>query len=315
MNKFDRVTSILIYLQTRTVVTAKELSERFEVSERTVYRDLRTLENAGVPIGAEAGVGYFLDKAYRLPPVVFTRDEGAAMLVGAKFLDSRVDALTQGQYLTALDKIRAVMEVEDQDYLDAIDDNIAVFHPQHVENTAERDVWLQQCKTSLARSQAVRFNYKAGSTQAESQRTVEPVGLYHYSNHWHLIAWCRLREDYRDFRLDRMDAFELMPEQFIKRDYRSLKEYLNRGDNTELHEVVVRFSTEVARYAGEQRYFFGFVEEKVTDEGVEMTFLTPRLEYLTRWLLQYTESVECLRGDIAPIMRRYLSELHSRWSV
>lgn len=130
MKKFDRVTSILIYLQTKSVVTAKELATRFEVSERTVYRDLRSLENAGVPIGAEAGVGYFLEKSYRLPPVAFTREEGASLLLGAKMLESRVDAATSEEYRTALDKIRSVMESEDQHYLNAIDNSIAVFKPQ-----------------------------------------------------------------------------------------------------------------------------------------------------------------------------------------
>ena len=91
MNRFDRVTSILLLLQTRSVVTAGFLSEHFDVSERTIYRDIRTLENAGVPIGAEAGVGYFLEKGYQLPPVSFTLDETAALLLGEKLLVASLD--------------------------------------------------------------------------------------------------------------------------------------------------------------------------------------------------------------------------------
>jgi predicted DNA-binding transcriptional regulator YafY len=85
MNRFDRVTSLLLMLQTRSVVTAKFLSDHFSVSERTIYRDIRTLENAGVPIGAEAGVGYFLEKSYRLPPVSFTLDEAAPCCLGKNY--------------------------------------------------------------------------------------------------------------------------------------------------------------------------------------------------------------------------------------
>ena len=90
MNRFDRITSILLLLQTRSVVTARFLSEHFSVAERTIYRDIRTLENAGVPIGSEAGVGYFLEKGYHLPPVSFTRDEAASLLIGEKLLASRL---------------------------------------------------------------------------------------------------------------------------------------------------------------------------------------------------------------------------------
>ncbi len=92
MNRFDRVTSLLLLLQTRTVVTAQYLSEHFNVSERTIYRDIRTLETAGVPISAEAGVGYFLEKGYHLLPVTFTLDEAASLLLGEKLLVSSLDA-------------------------------------------------------------------------------------------------------------------------------------------------------------------------------------------------------------------------------
>ncbi|WP_070968864.1 helix-turn-helix transcriptional regulator [Vibrio sonorensis] len=88
MNRFDRITALLVLLQTRNVVTAQFLSEYFSVSERTIYRDIKSLENAGVPIGSEAGVGYFLAKGYQLPPVCFTLDEAASVLLGEKLLVS-----------------------------------------------------------------------------------------------------------------------------------------------------------------------------------------------------------------------------------
>ena len=121
MNRFDRVTSILLLLQTRSVVTARFLSEHFNVSERTIYRDIRTLENAGVPIGAEAGVGYFLERGYRLPPVSFTLDEAAALLLGEKLMVSSLDADSLRDFNQALNKIRAVVSSSDKDYLSSLD--------------------------------------------------------------------------------------------------------------------------------------------------------------------------------------------------
>ena len=126
MNRFDRVTSLLLLLQTRSVVTAQFLADYFDVSERTVYRDIRTLENAGVPIGAEAGVGYFLDKGYRLPPVSFTLDEAASLLLGEKLLVSSLDANSLQDFKQALNKIKAVIDSTDKDYLSSFDADIEV---------------------------------------------------------------------------------------------------------------------------------------------------------------------------------------------
>jgi len=281
VNRFDRVTSILVYLQAKSVVTAQELATRFDVSERTIYRDIRSLENAGIPIGAETGVGYFLDKSYRLPPVVFTREEAASLLLGAKMIESRVDTAVRAEYMTALDKICAVMESEDQDYLTMMDDSIAVYKPETTETTSVQDRWLTECRTSLSRSQVITVLYESGFTQEATRRELEPIGLYHYSNHWHLIAWCRLRADYRDFRLDRIEMLTLQPEQFVRRDHSSLQEYLQRESNKELQEIVVTFSFEAARFAGEQRYNFGFIGERETQAGIEMTFVTPYLDYIS----------------------------------
>lgn len=314
MKKFDRVTSILVYLQTKSVVTAQELATRFDVSERTVYRDLRSLETAGIPIGAEAGVGYFLDKSYRLPPVVFTREEGASLLLAAKMIENRVDAATREEYMTALEKIRSVMESEDQDYLNVIDDSIAVYKPETSENTAGQDTWLPECRTSLSRSQVVIVHYENGFSREATTRELEPIGLYYYSNHWHLIAWCRLREDYRDFRLDRIKTLALKPEQYARREHASLQEYLQRESTRELHEIVVNFSFDAATFVGEQRYHFGIVRERETEDGIEMTFVTPHLDYIGRWLLQFTSGAKSNDKLLQLVMKKLVAELGAGWA-
>lgn len=313
MKKFDRVTSILIYLQTKSVVTAGELAERFDVSERTIYRDLRSLENAGVPIGAEVGVGYFLDKSYRLPPVVLTREEGASLLFAAKMIEGRVDAATREEYMTALEKIRSVMESDDQDYLSVIDDSTAVYQPKASKNNPNKDTWLPECRASLSRSQVVIVHYESGSSQETKARELEPIGLYYYSNHWHLIAWCRLREDYRDFRLDRVKTLTFKPEQFKRRDHASLQEYLKRDVGSELHEIVVTFSFDAAKFVGEQRYPFGVVREREVDAGIEMTFVTPSLDYIARWLLQFAGGASSDNEQLRPIMKKLTAELGQQW--
>jgi predicted DNA-binding transcriptional regulator YafY len=328
MNRFDRVTSLLLLLQTRSVVTAQFLAEHFDVTERTIYRDIRTLENAGVPIGAEAGVGYFLERGYRLPPVSFTLDEATAVLLGEKMLASSLDADSLRDFQQALNKIRAVIDSSDKDRLTSFDADIQVLptgsqFPEPKEHTPDLsdqrqsgDRWLRECRSALLRRQVVQIDYKALSSEDQTTRQIEPIGLFYYSWHWHLIAWCRLRKAYRDFRVDRIGSFDALSEQFARHSRLTLQEYLNeQPGRDELEEVVLLFGPEAARFVDEQRYLFGFIEEEREEHGVKMRFLTSVPGYMSRWLLQYTDDVQVLQGDsIKQALQRYSAQLSAHWN-
>ena len=341
MNRFDRVTSILLLLQTRSVVTAGFLADEFSVTERTIYRDIRTLENAGVPIGSEAGVGYYLEKGYRLPPVSFTLDEAAALLLGEKLLVTSLDAESLQDFKQALNKIRAVIDRSDKDYLNSLDADIEVLptgshfpidDDAAIESDATNslepkelsargashsgDRWLRECRGALVRRQVVEIGYAALSSDQATTREIEPIGLFYYSWHWHLIAWCRLREAYRDFRLDRIQAFTLQAEQFARHSRITLQEYLDeQPEQDELQEVVLLFGPEAARFVGEQRYLFGFVDEERLPDGVKMRFLTHIPDYMARWLLQYTDDVQIISGElIKQALQRFSQQLASHWN-
>lgn len=335
MNRFDRVTSLLLLLQTRSVVTARFLSEHFDVSERTIYRDIRTLENAGVPIGAEAGVGYFIEQGYRLPPVSFTLDEAASLLLGEKLLVSSLDNDSLKDFKLALNKIRSVIDNADKDFLSAFDGDIEVFptgsqfpmdeiqkeNKQDKEEVnqggmlASGDKWLRECRTVLIRRQVVAIDYMALNSDQITLRNIEPIGLFYYNWHWHLIAWCRLRQGYRDFRLDRVSAFQPKSEQFAKHSRLTLQEYLNeQPGRDELEEVEIIFSSSIARFVGEQRYMFGFISEESHERGVLMRFLTPVPEYMARWLLQYTHDIEVISGEsIKSALKDFSAQLYKHW--
>ncbi len=348
MNRFDRVTSLLLLLQTRSVVTARFLSDHFNVTERTIYRDIRTLENAGVPIGAEAGVGYFLEQGYRLPPVSFTLDEAASLLLGEKLLVSSLDVNSLQDFKQALNKIRAVIDSSDKDYLSSFDADIEVLPTgshfpiddvsQHDQNESAATVtvqggaqgncslkaqgvshsgdrWLRECRGALVRRQVIEIDYAALSSHRHTKRHIEPIGLFYYSWHWHLIAWCRLRKAYRDFRLDRILSFSPQAEQFARHSRLTLQQYLNeQPGRDELQEVELFFGPEAARFVGEQRYMFGFIDEERQQDGVKMRFLTPVPEYMARWLLQYTDDVEVISGDsIKRALQRFSAQLSAHW--
>lgn len=315
MNRFDRVTSLLLLLQTRSVVTAGYLSEHFDVTERTIYRDIRTLENAGVPIGSEAGVGYFIEKGYRLPPVSFSLDEAAALLLGEKLLSRSLDQESLADYKLALNKVRAVLETTDKDYLSSLDADVEVMRDDDQRSVPDNDRWLRECRSVLVRRQVVTIEYASVGDGSAVQRDIEPIGLFHYSRHWHLIAWCRLRKAYRDFRLDRIQSFDPVSEQFPRHSRDTLQDYLaKQGSQHELLEVELLFSPEVVRYVGEIRYLYGFVSEQRVPEGVHMHFMTPHAHYMARWLLQYTGGVQVLKGEgIAEELAVLSEELVQHW--
>jgi len=335
-------------LQTRSVVTARFLSDHFNVSERTIYRDIRTLENAGVPIGSEAGVGYSLEQSYRLPPVSFTLDEAASLLLGEKLLVASLDANSLQDFKQALNKVRAVIERSDKDYLSSLDADIEVLptgNPFPINGVNRRDQnkkapggtdqvrveepssfktpevpysadrWLRECRSALVRRQVVKIDYAALSSHCHTTRHIEPIGLYYYSWHWHFIAWCRQREAYRDFRLDRILSFSPQAEQFARHSRLTLQQYINeQPGQDELQEVELLFGPEAARFVGEQRYMFGFIGEERFQDGVKMRFLTSVPEYMARWLLQYTDDVEVISGDsIKKALQRFSVQLATHW--
>src|ERR1700752_4537968 len=130
MNRIDRLAAILIQLQSRRLVKAQDIADKFSISLRTVYRDVRALEEAGVPVIGEAGAGYKLMEGYKLPPVMFNQDEASALLTGAKLVQSKTDAGIWKHYTSALDKIKAVLRISEKDHIEEIDEHVAVIpHP------------------------------------------------------------------------------------------------------------------------------------------------------------------------------------------
>ncbi len=118
MNRIDRVSAILIHLQTKKIVKAQEIADRFSISLRTVYRDIKALEESGVPVGGEAGVGYQLMEGYRLPPVMFTKEEAIAFLTAEKMVEKLTDASSKKHYKEAMLKIKAVLRYSEKDLLE-----------------------------------------------------------------------------------------------------------------------------------------------------------------------------------------------------
>ncbi|GAB3698178.1 hypothetical protein GCM10027592_23030 [Spirosoma flavus] len=314
MNRLDRLTAILIHLQTKRVVRAQELANRFKISLRTVYRDVRSLEEAGVPIGAEAGLGYFLTD-YHLPPVMFSTAEASALLLGGKLIDQWADESVRTEFESALFKIKSVLKKVDQEHLDNLDAHINVAKPRFQQPYS--DDLLSHIQHAIAQNHVLELLYHSLYKDAETRREVEPVGLYHYRLSWHLIAFCRTRQDYRDFRIDRIRQLTDTGQRFARRERLSLQEYLDRlGVDMPVTDVTITLPKSVGRYMSGEKYSFGFQREDDLGDSVRLHFQTPYPEGLARWLLMFGRSITIEQPDtLRTTMQQLANEIQAHYGI
>ena len=288
MNRFDRIMAIFVQLQARRVVRGSDLAGQFGVSLRTVYRDLRTLEVAGVPLCGEAGLGYSLAEGYRLPPVMFTREEATALLTAEALVAQLTDAHTAQLSHAAMDKLRAVLRRPDRDYLEALGPRIAVLPQARPGGTGPlAGNTHQQLLGAIAQQQVVGLSYRAGYQGTATEREVEPIALY-YGFGWHLVAFCRLRQEFRDFRLDRVAELQVRAEPFAARPDTLESYWQEKARQQQTTAATVRFAPEALGRVHENKHYFGLAHEQpLPDGGLEVTFLASSLEYLARWLLLF----------------------------
>jgi len=157
MNRIDRVSAILIHLQTKKYVTAGEIARRFEICKRTVYRDIRALEEAGIPIGAEAGKGYFIVEGFHLPPVMFTKEEASSMLMAEKMVEKLTDLSVSKHFKSALFKIKSVCLIEKNSFIEDLHPNIEVFYSLKSDFPNN---YLSDIHQALANRQTITIDYQ-----------------------------------------------------------------------------------------------------------------------------------------------------------
>ncbi len=307
MNRIDRISAILIQLQSRRVVKAADIAERFNISLRTVYRDVKTLEEAGIPLIGEAGVGYSIMDGYRLPPVMFTKEEATAFLTAEKFVEKLTDASTTANYKSAMYKVRAILKSTEKDLLENMDDRIAVLKSMAMPETANTD-HIQTILHSIAQKNVLALNYFAQHSQEHTKRYVEPIGIFYLSGYWHLIAYCRLRKDYRDFRIDRIKNLIVTDDHYTD-EHPALKEYIAQtAKEKDLEAVIILVDKSIHSHLENQKYYSGFISEKLVGNSMEMTFLTASLEGFARWYMMYGEKAEIITPDSLKDRVRELAE-------
>lgn len=295
MNRIDRISAMLIQLQSRPVVRAADMAERFGVSIRTVYRDVRTLCEAGVPICGDSGVGYSLIDGYSLPPLMFTKEEALAFVTAGKFVEQLTDEQSNSHFCSGMDKIRAVLRGADKSDLADVGNSIAVYRNNLLPNPKLPNL-IQTILSSIHSQRALDMQYFTPSRRELCDRLVEAVGVSYIYPHWYLSAYCHLRDEYRNFRLDRIKELTMSKKSFT-RQHPSLGELGYECDPTCLTRVVLRTTPETSLQMGDRKYYYGLVSEVETDGIVEQTYMSYYTESIARWALSYIDTTKVVEPE------------------
>ena len=317
MNRTDRLLAIILELQGKGKQRAEDLAETFETSKRTIYRDMQALGEAGVPIVSIPGRGYSLMKGYFLPPLSFTTDEATMLLMGGDLMAQSFDAQYRSAALSASRKIENVLPEMLREEVQYLQDSIRFITTDAMERPTETEKLLQ-VRRAILQHNTIRFCYftrhpsstvvlesdLVTSTQrttssmpadpVASRREADPYGLVHYLNAWHVIAYCHLRQDIRNFRLDRIDDLVLLPKTF----QRPTNFKMNQAKSVERERMIVRvlFDKEVARWVMESRsYFTDPIEE--TPQGLLVTLKPHQESEVLQWLLSWGSHVRVLEPE------------------
>jgi predicted DNA-binding transcriptional regulator YafY len=315
MNHIERLNAILIQLQSKRIVKASEIAERFDISLRTVYRDIRALEASGVPIGSKAGVGYFLMDNYKLPPVMFSKDEASALLFGEKLIEKMSDNRMKADFRSAITKIKAILKPEEKDRLEKLHSHISVLN-YYAASDNYNCLYLNEIQQALVSKQVLELDYQAGYGAPPTQRLVEPIGLCNYHRRWHLFAWCRLRTEYRDFRLDRIKNLKILEENYKGKQHISLEEFISQMNViTGEPNISVIIKNENMQAVSDSKYWYGFIGDEVADEKTtRLHFSNNELRGFATWIISSGSYARVEKPkELETILNQYVSGIISNY--
>jgi predicted DNA-binding transcriptional regulator YafY len=221
MNRVDRLFAIVTLLQSKKFVTGEEIADRFEMSVRTVYRDIKAIAESGIPVSFNPNKGYFIVPGYFTPPVSFTIEEANALLLSQTLVGGFADQTVQQEFSTAMTKIRAVLRQVDKEKLSILENGLKMQLPRRLDSELD---YLSSIQHSITEQMQIKIGYES-LKQEISERKVEPIGLVFYAFSWHMIAYCHLRNDYRDFKITRIKTLTKTSEPFKIKKHIALGEY------------------------------------------------------------------------------------------
>ena len=222
MNRIDRLFGITTMLQSKKFVSAEKIADKFDISIRTVYRDIRALTEQGIPISFEQNRGYFIVQGFFLPPVSFSQEEANALLLMEKVIYGYADKSIQTHYTTALNKVKAVLRGPEKERLEKLTGSIKMNVSRHFSGNFD---YLATLQSAISDRHILEMEYK-NNNGITSLRQIEAIGLVFYLSAWHIIAWCHTRKASRDFKVVHVQGIKATGIPFRKEEHITLTEYI-----------------------------------------------------------------------------------------
>jgi len=305
VNRTDRLLAIVLELQRNGAQRAEDLAATFETSKRTIYRDVQALCESGVPVVAQAGIGYSLIEGYFLPPVSFSTDEATMLLLGSQLVADHFDTQYSEVSQSASRKIEAVLSEKLREEVNYLRGSIAFVAPQTLASDASAK-FLPTLRRAIIERRTTRFHYHTrysmDRSKAKKTRDADPYGLLHYGEAWYLNAFCHLRQEVRQFRLDRMSELQLLDTHFVRPA--NFKMDPPEGDVPKVTAQVV-FGPDAAPWVRESRpYYIAKMEER--GSSLLVTLKAYAEGEFVPWLLSWRDQVEVIEPE--SLKRRLASE-------
>ena len=301
LKKTERLFALVLLLQNKPNMSSKDLAEHFGVARRTIFRDLRSLGDSGVPLTYAEHGGYEILEGYQLPPLMLTAREAATVLIGTAFTKLQPDPSLRRDADEVRLKLRSVLPNSIREYIDRLHER-TVLSPynevliQRQSTSAEEGLWFELSE-SVARQRRIKMTYYTPSRNEETVRLVDPLGLVYYADHWNLIGFDHLRDEVRNFRLERIRKLRTLLETFDPPNGFDLKEHLRgRGESPQNVRMIVRFDNRAWQWA--RRTIPADIEvEKEMKGYTDVTFYFENTGYVAKWLLRFGSDVVVLEPD------------------
>jgi predicted DNA-binding transcriptional regulator YafY len=292
--RLERIVHIFFLLQSRAFITNKELQERFHIGRRTVYRDLKVLEQAGVPVVNE-GEGFSIMEGFRMQPSRFSQEEVLSLMIAEKIMQKHETDFVKKNFETALIKIKSSFQVYQKDHVSSLDDKLQISEPFKATEYLPNVIDL--ILSSILKKKIAAISYLKSGTDKAATRNIEAVGVFHEHVAWYVLAWCHLRKDYRNFRLDRIKKITLTTEDFTK-DHKPIQELRATEQRRPATPITISADRQTAHFLFWERELYGFKSEEEQGDELLMHFNCRQHPIsFVRWFMRFVD----VASIVAPV--------------
>lgn len=305
-NTATRLITLIFLLQNQPNQKASELAEKLGVSLRTVHRYFAMLDDMGIPVYSERGPygGFSLVRGYKMPPLVFTPEEAVAVALGTGIVEEIWGELYRESARGALAKLENLLPDEQVREVAWARSSLVATGMHRADLRSQTPV-LEKLRRAIREHRSVEMKYQSSQVPHPTQRGLDSYALVHRWGWWYVIGWCHVHHEVRTFRVDRIMDVALSDAVFVQLPDFELQEYLkNELQSQPQVKVRLRFEPQAAVIVVGNHSYWETVETN-PDGSMEVTFLSPSLEWAASSTLAYGPAVEVLEP---PRLRHMVAE-------